>query len=157
MQLEWLLYQWRVLSQPSWTVLEGQTLTFCCKWLTLSYFWYCKTLIVSVHLMPTHHRTELQTTQLSRYFAWIIEVGEGGKGEQSCVSWEAELMFSQQASHPVVHFSQSLPTLILSYGIFSSFTVLVSSLMTVFALPSPLPHQDTQAVWRGRVTQGKSE
>lgn len=66
-------------------------------------------------------------------------------------------MFSQQASHPVLHFNKSLLTLILSYGILSSFTDLSSSLMTVFALTSPLPHQDTEAVWHGRVTQGKSE
>lgn len=63
------------------------SVTFCCKWLTLPfYFQYCKTLIISVHLVPTHHRTELQTTQLSRYLTWIVEMGEGKKGEQSCLS-----------------------------------------------------------------------
>lgn len=54
----------------------------CCKWLNLLLcFCYCKTLIVSVHL-----RTDLQTTQLSMYFTWIIEVSEGGRGDQSLLT-----------------------------------------------------------------------
>lgn len=109
-QLEWLFYQWCVLSQPSWTVLESKTVIFCCKGLTLSlYFQYCKTLIISVLFMPTHlpiigQTYKLQTTQVSRYFAWIIEAVESGKEEQSCLSWEAELMFPSAGQWPCASF-----------------------------------------------------
>lgn len=154
MQLEWLFYEWYMLSQPSWTVLEIQTVIFCCKWLTLSlHFWYCKN-FVSVHLMPTHHRTELHTTRIHWYFSWIIEVGEGGKGEQSYLSWGAELMFSQQASHPVLHFHQFLHSLLWHcFLIHHSYQQPGDS----HCSPSPSPHWSTQVIWHARVTQGKSE
>lgn len=86
---------------------------------------------------------------LSSYFAWFVEVGKGGEGKQSWLSWETELIFHQQASLPVLHFNQYLPAFNLSYGILSLSTVVISRLVTVlaFANPSATPRISGCLAW----------
>lgn len=104
MQSEWIFFYW-------WCELvsEGQAVTFCSKWLILSYFQYCRSLVISGPLMPAHQSYKPYAQQL------LCMVCRGGWRQEGKHSW----------------LRQSLPS------------------------PALLAHQDTWALWHGRIPQSQ--